>query len=278
MPTNLPTDLLRTLVAIADTGSITRATERIFRTQSALSLQIKRLEALVQTSLFRRDGRHISLTPAGESLLQHAREILRVNDHAVASLVDVGLGGPVRIGLIQDFADTKLISVMAQFARLNQQSQVQIRVGNSHDLKEMLASNRLDIVLCFGELSDPVAVTTTDLVWLGDPALLSEPAIPIAVLDEPCMFRAAAIATIERAGFDYRIILETPSYSVLMSVVKAGIALTCRTPTFLSAGVPSIDLPNMPLPRIAYALHYKTPAHPSILRLASLLEVAVLEL
>ncbi|HXB51688.1 MAG TPA: LysR family transcriptional regulator, partial [Rhizomicrobium sp.] len=97
---NLPTELLRSFAAIVDAGSMLRATERVFVTQSALSLQMKRLEDLVQAALFQREGRRLALTPAGQSLLGHAREILDANDRAVLAMSGDVLAGPARIGFV----------------------------------------------------------------------------------------------------------------------------------------------------------------------------------
>ena len=116
MATNLPTELLRSFVAIVDSGSMLKATERVFVTQSALSLQMKRLEETVLTPLFHRDGRRLTLTPAGQALLVHAREILALNDRAVVALTGDALVGPVRVGLVQDFAETLLSGVLARQA------------------------------------------------------------------------------------------------------------------------------------------------------------------
>jgi DNA-binding transcriptional LysR family regulator len=124
MVVNLPTELLRSFTAIVDTGSMLRATQRVFVTQSALSLQMKRLEDLVQTALFQREGRRLKLTPAGHSLLGHAREILDANDRALQALSGDVLAGPARIGFVQDFAETLLSGVLARFTQLNPETQV----------------------------------------------------------------------------------------------------------------------------------------------------------
>src|SRR3984957_5125523 len=147
MVVNLPTDLLRSFAAIVDAGSMLRAAERGFVTQSALSLQMKRLEDLVQTSLFQREGRRLALTPAGRSLLGHAREILDANDRAVTALSGDVLAGPARIGIVQDFAETLLSGVLARFAQLNPEIQVQVRVGDSAELLELMQSGQLDVLL-----------------------------------------------------------------------------------------------------------------------------------
>jgi DNA-binding transcriptional LysR family regulator len=155
MAVNLPTELLRSFAAIVDSGSMLRATERVFVTQSALSLQMKRLEDIVQVQLFRRDGRRLGLTPAGTALLEFAREMLAVNDRALAALTGDTLNGPARIGVVQDFAETLLAGVLARFAELNPDTQLQVRVGGSAELLELLASDRMDVVLCMGPRTTP---------------------------------------------------------------------------------------------------------------------------
>ena len=120
MVVNMPMELLRSFTVIVDAGSMRKATERVFVTQSALSLQMKRLEELVQTPLFQRDGRwRLILTQAGQSLLGHARDILDANDRAPQALSGDVLTGPARIGFVQDFAETLLSGVLARFTQLN---------------------------------------------------------------------------------------------------------------------------------------------------------------
>ena len=150
MAVNLPTDLLRSFAAIVDSGSMLRATERVYLTQSALSLQMKRLEEILQIPLFRRDGRRLALTSAGETMLGFARDILSMNDRAVAALAGETLAGPARVGLVQDFAETLLTGVLSRFAKLNGETQLQVRVGGSAELLELLAADRIDVALCMG--------------------------------------------------------------------------------------------------------------------------------
>src|ERR1700761_5295588 len=158
MPVNLPTELLRSFAAIVDSGSMLRATERVFVTQSALSLQMKRLEETLQTSLFHRDGRRLVLTPAGQTLLGVAREMLAINDKALSALNGDALAGPARVGMVQDFAEVLLSGVLARFADLNPETQLQGRVGGTHELLELLNSDRLDVVLGMGPADDPSAI------------------------------------------------------------------------------------------------------------------------
>jgi DNA-binding transcriptional LysR family regulator len=276
MAVNLPTELLRSFAAIVDSGSMLRATERVFVTQSALSLQMKRLEEIVQVQLFRRDGRRLGLTPAGTALLDYTREMLAVNDRAVAALTGDTLNGPARIGFVQDFAETLLGGVLARFAELNPDTQLQVRVGGSAELLQLLADDRMDVVLCMGPEHDPAGVQTAPMQWLGGQDLAARDPVPLAVLELPCRFRDASIAALEAAGRPYRIALETPSLSALRAAVNSGLGVTCRTTLFMDQPIDEADA-NLPtLPRVAYARHIRPSPPAAIRRLADLILSAVL--
>jgi len=274
MAVNLPTELLRSFAAIVDSGSMLRATERVFVTQSALSLQMKRLEEIVQTPLFRREGRRLSLTPAGDALLAFSREMLALNDRAVTALAGDVLNGPARIGFVQDFADTLLSGVLARFAALNPEILLQVRVAGS---AELLASDRMDVVLCMGAADDPAAVRTAPMAWFGDPALIACDPLPIAVLEQPCRFRDAALNALEAAGRPYRIVLETPSLSAIRAAIDSGLALTCRTHLVMGLPIPEAESGLPPLPQVAYARHIRQSPPAAIGRLADLVLSAVID-
>ena len=279
MAVNLPTELLRSFAAIVDAGSMLRATERVFVTQSALSLQMKRLEDTVQAQLFHRDGRRLVLTPAGAALLVYAREILAMNDRAVLALTGDALAGPARVGLVQDFAETLLAGVLARFAALNPDTQLQVRVGGSQELLEALESDRLDVVLCMGAADDVAAIRVAPAIWLGEDHLAEAAVLPIAVLERPCRFRDAALAALDAAGRPYRVVLETPSLSVLRAAVNAGLGVTARTSVFSDRAISRDAAGLLPaLPQVAYVRHTRTNPHPTIGRLADLMNVAVLDL
>jgi DNA-binding transcriptional LysR family regulator len=277
MATNLPTELLRSFVAIVDSGSMLKATERVFVTQSALSLQMKRLEETVLTPLFHRDGRRLTLTPSGTALLGHAREILALNDRAVVALTGDALVGPVRVGLVQDFAETLLSGVLARFAQLNPEVQLQVRVAGSPELLDLLNGNRLDVVLCMGAPEDAAAVRVAPMVWHGDPELAERSVLPLAILEPPCRFRDAALTALERDGRPFRVALETPSLSALRAAVEAGLAVTCRTALFRPLTTPiEVGLPVVP--QVAYVRRVGPAPHPSIAKLSDLMHAAALEL
>jgi len=279
MAVNLPTELLRSFAAIVDSGSMLRATERVFVTQSALSLQMKRLEETLQTPLFHRDGRRLTLTPAGQTLLTFAREILNTNDRAVATLTGDALAGPARVGLVQDFAETLLSGLLSRFARLHEETQLQVRVAGSAELLELLAADRLDVVLCMGSADDPAAVATKPMLWLGDPELAKLDVLPLAVLEPPCRFRDAALAALDAAGRPYRIVVETPSLSALRAALESDLCITCRTDVVLKRPIDPADAPSLPpLPAVSFTRHTREEPHPTVTRLADLIGDAVLEL
>lgn len=252
MPVNLPTNLLRSFVAIVDSGSMLSAADKVFVTQSALSLQIKRLEELVQQSLFTRDGRKLALTRPGEVLLDYARRVLSLHDEAVVAITTGTFSGPVRIGMVQDFADTLLSGLLARFGELHPNAQIYARIAGTADLQTLLERNQLDIILGFAASDDPAAIRIAPMSWYGDAALAAQEVVPLAVLEKPCRFREAAIASLEAAGRPYRLAVESPNLSTLRAAVEAGLGITCRTPLFVraAADVPSIGtLP--PLPNVA---------------------------
>jgi DNA-binding transcriptional LysR family regulator len=276
MVVNLPTELLRSFAAIVDAGSMLKATERVFVTQSALSLQMKRLEDLVQTSLFQREGRKLALTPAGQNLLGHARDILSANDRAVLALSGDVLSGPARIGVAEDFAETILGDVLARFAQLHPDAQVQVRAGTAAELLDLMQSEQLDVALRMGAADDPAAIRTTPMRWLGNAELAQQEILPLAVLERRCRFRDAALAALEQAGRAYRIALETPSLAALRAAVESGLGVTCRTEHFMEAGISAKSLPG--LPSVAYVRHVRSNPHPTISHLADLIQTAALEL
>ena len=148
----------------------------------------------------------------------------------MAALTGDTLAGPARVGLVQDFAETLLTGVLSRFAKLHHETQLQVRVGGSAELLELLASDRLDVVLCMGPEEDSAAVKTVPMTWLGRSADLADlDILPIAVLEPPCRFRDAALAALDAAGRRYRIVLETPSLSALRAAVQSDLCITCRT-------------------------------------------------
>jgi len=277
MAVNLPTELLRSFVAIVETGSMLQATERVFVTQSALSLQMRRLEDIVRQPLFHRHGRKLRITAAGEHLLETARQMLAMNDRVLAALQGQALSGTVRIGLNQDFAEAFLPGVLRDFVTAHPDVQMQVRIGGSQELLDALRAEQLDVVLCVRAAGDAQAIKTGPSEWLGDARLLERPELPLALLEPPCVFRATALRVLEEAGRKFKIVVETASLSGVRAAVQAGLAITCRSPSFIDPELMPVlhgtDLPA--LPGICFALHTGAQAAPAARHLAALVSDTV---
>jgi len=271
MPVNLPTVLLRSFVAIVDTGSMLNASEHVFVSQSALSLQIKRLEELVQQQLFRREGRRLVLTDSGEMLLGYARQILGMNDKALVAISGGQFSGPVRMGMVQDFADTLLSGLLARFAELHPDAQVYARVAGTAELSALLDRGHLDLIIGFGPPDHPAALRVAPMGWYGAESLLDKDVLPLALLEKPCRFREAAHTALEAAGRSSRVAVETPNLSSLRAAVQAGLGVTARTALFLNDldALPPGHLPA--LPQIACVLDLSPQPSPAAYHLAHLI-------
>ena len=278
MPVNLPTTLLRSFVAIIDSGSMQNAADQVFLTQSALSLQVKRLEEAVQQPLFGREGRRLTLTPPGEVLLDYARRMLDLHDEAIAAVSAGQFAGPVRVGMVQDFAESLLSGLLSRFAGLHPDSQIFARVAGTAELQTMLERRQLDIILGFAAADAPEAIRIAPTVWYGNAALADAAVIPLAVLEKPCRFREAALQRLDAAARRYRIAVETPNLSTLRASVQAGLGLTCRTPLFLRdlAVLEKSDLPL--LPSVACIVEQGSALAPATARLAELAAEVIREL
>ena len=278
MPVNLPTTLLRSFVAIVDAGSMLNAAEQVFVTQSALSLQIKRLEELVQQPLFRREGRRLALTPPGEILLDYARRVLLLHDEAIIAVNAGQFAGPVRVGTVQDFADSLLSGLLARFAELHPEAQLFARVAGTAELLTLLERGQLDVIVGYAAIDDPAAVKIAPMNWYGEEKLSRQAVVPLAVLEKPCRFREAAIASLEAAGRPWRITVETPNLSSLRAAVAAGLGLTCRTHLFLP-DEETLDGSSLPaLPQIACIVGRSSDTSEATIRLSELAMDAVREL
>jgi DNA-binding transcriptional LysR family regulator len=270
MAVNLPTTLLRSFVAIVDTGSMLSAAEHVYVTQSALSLQIKRLEELVQQDIFTREGRRLVLTSAGDVLLDYARRMLSLHDEAIKALSSGHFSGPVRVGMVQDFAETLLTGLLARFSNLHPDAQIYARVAGTAELLTLLERGQLDLIIGYAAADDPAAVRVAPMAWYGDGDLAGRSVVPLAVLEMPCRFREAAIASLNAAGRQWRIAIETPNLSTLRAAVEAGLGLTCRTHLFLPETSSLADVALPPLPKVACIIGKATDIGPSTGRLAEL--------
>ncbi|MFL1466619.1 LysR substrate-binding domain-containing protein [Marinobacter sp. DUT-3] len=207
----LDTDVLRTFVAIAECGSFTRAAKQVFRTPSALSMQIKRLEEILGHVLFVREARHVRLTPEGEVLLGYGRRLLRLNEEAIQQFLTPTLEGRVSLGTSDDVGSRILPGVLAQFARSYPAVQVDVVVGSSKQHLERLDAGELDMALITignqGQEMRGEVVHTEPLVWAGREGGIAanRSPLPVALASHGCVWRRMALRALDEAGMSYRV-------------------------------------------------------------------------
>lgn len=245
-------DLLTTFLAFADGGSLARAASIVGRSPSAVTAQMQRLEEVVGEALMVPAGRGRTLTSTGEVLVGHARRILDAHRAALLDLKGRHSAGDIAIGATQDFADHGLPDLLRRFATAHPRLRVTLRIGRSGELADALAHGALDVAITLrsGPTADEVATLNEPMIWLAAAGGLvsARDVVPLALLDPPCGFRAAALAALDRAGRDYRIAAESQSLAGLRTAVLAGLAVTARTPRWAtSVIVPAtgLDLPML---------------------------------
>jgi len=270
---------LRMIVAGAELGSFARAAERMGRSQSAVSMQLKKLEQQTGKALFRRNGRGLAPTEAGEALLAYARRIIALNDEAAASLGTLP-AATVRLGLPQDFVEDVLPEVILRFAKKWPLVQVEAHAGRNYGLWQEVESGRLDIAVAFatpGMQEQGMRLASMPLRWLGGRKLISAGAVPLVLFDQPCLFRQSALEALERHGPDWRIALTTPSLPGTWAALRSGLGVTARISHRLPAGVGDVrkKLGLPPLPRIDLRLFAGTALSPAAADLRDTLRAVV---
>lgn len=237
----LDLDQLQTFTAIADLGSFTKAADKVNKTQSAVSMQMRRLEERVSKALFERDGRTNRLTEDGERLLAYARRILQLNNETIAAFDDTQLQGHVRIGMPDDYADRFLPEIMARFSRSNPRVELSVVCEPTVNLDEMIRRGQLDIALvtqCDDTRRSEV-VRSEPLLWVTSAHhnVHEEPVLPLAVGRPTCIWRAAAVDVLNAMGHDYRILFTSWSATVLAAAVLAGLAVSILPECALRPGM-----------------------------------------
>ncbi|MEO9613091.1 MAG: LysR substrate-binding domain-containing protein [Nitratireductor sp.] len=207
----LELDVLRTFVAIAETGSFTMAASAVFRTPSAVSMQIKKLEETLGRAVFTRDARSVTLTNDGELLLGYARRLLAINREAVSKFIVPDITGVVRLGSPDDYGERVLPAVLRRFAETHPAIAVDVTIDQSVNLKRRMAERQLDIVIitCCAKTAPEEAeiLLTEPVVWggaRGGSAHLREP-LPVSLWEEGCIWRANALDALGAQGRNYRV-------------------------------------------------------------------------
>jgi DNA-binding transcriptional LysR family regulator len=257
---NLDLDTLRALVIAHDRGGLAQAAEHLGRTPSAISLQMKRLQEDLGIPIFRKRGRGLALTEAGEIALSYARRILVLNDELLDTMQGANLAGHIRVGCPQDFA-TILPSVLSHFALLYPRMQIELHIEGNAALVDAIDKARIDLAVVIGHEDHANAQTVgqLNLVWIASStfSLPDKRPLPLAVMGPQCIFRRRALQHLEAANIPCRIAANSPSLNGLSAALLGGLGVTARTALNLPEGLVSGEslhsLP--PLGSLAVTLH-----------------------
>jgi len=224
---NLQIDFLRTFIAVADTKGFTKAGLQVNRSQSAVSMQIKRLESEIGKPLFERIGKKVKLTAEGSLLIKYARRIVKEHDDAVLALSKPALKGFIRFGSPEHYTAGVLPKLLARFASSYPDIVVEMRCENSDKIKEAVDKGDLDIGLCTQLSAGGQVIYHDPVVWVATPGFIfqKDKLLSLGVFEEDCIFRNWAVEALEKAGIKYRIVYVSRSISGILDAVRAGLAL-----------------------------------------------------
>jgi len=241
MTTLLDIDQLRTFIAIAETGSFTKAAEVVNKTQSAVSMQMKRLEERIERPIFARDGRSSKLTEDGSRLLDYARRLVKLNVETVAAFSDAALSGRVRLGVPDDYADRYLPEIMARFSRAYPSVELTVICEPTVRLLERIDGNEIDLAIVTNCESKRASETfrRERLLWVTSNrhSIHLEPRLPLALGRPSCIWRRTAIERLESIGRPYRVLYSSSNAGAVAAAVLAGLAVSVLPESGLRPGM-----------------------------------------
>ncbi|WP_223966088.1 LysR family transcriptional regulator [Bradyrhizobium sp. ma5] len=271
----LDLELLRSFVSVVDAGGFTRAGERVHRTQSTVSQQIKRLEEDVGQPLLIRSGKDVTPTEAGERLLTYARRLLSLAEEARDVLSRPGSEGAIRIGITEDFAAYRLTRLLATFARSHPTLRLDVRSGQSLFLYRDLERGDLDLALIKRAASEKggIAVWPERVHWVtskSHPRDTTTGSVPLIGFGSGCLYRAHAIHALERAGRNWHMAYTSSSLAGIQAAVAAGLGLSILSEMSIQAEHRVLTAKDgfAPIERTEVALIAAPEASPATLRLA----------
>ncbi|SIR58914.1 MULTISPECIES: LysR family transcriptional regulator [unclassified Bosea (in: a-proteobacteria)] len=258
---NIDVDLLRSFVTIAELRNFTRAAAALFRSQSTVSAQIRRLEELTGQSLLQRSPHDVSLTHAGEQFLGYARRIVALHDEALDVINARQVSGRVRLAVMDDYATLVLPEILARFARSHPDVELEVTTGFTRDLLNGLGEE-FDLVLATQKAGDGRGTVLrqepTSWACADEVSFVLDAPLPLALLKPPNMFREWALAALDEAGLRWRILFSSTSIGAVEAVAASGAALTVVKQGTARAGLRLLGqeegLPLLPASEIALHL------------------------
>jgi DNA-binding transcriptional LysR family regulator len=271
----LDLELLRSFVAVVDAGGFTRAGERVHRTQSTVSQQIKRLEDDLGQSLLDRSGKDVTPTEAGERLLSYARRLLALAEEARDVLARPSSEGAVRLGIPEDFAAYRLTKLLASFARARPGLRLDVRADQSMYLRRDLERGELDLALLKRDAGgkDGIAVWPERVHWVNSknhPCNAKADSVPLIFFPTGCLYRTRAIHAIEAAGRRWHMAYTSSSLAGIQAAIAAGLGLSILPEVAIQTDHRMLTAKDgfAPIDKTELALVAAPDASPATLRLA----------
>jgi DNA-binding transcriptional LysR family regulator len=254
--TNIPTDLLRTLIAVIDLRSFTRAAQSLGVTQPAVSAQIKRLQMMLGVDLFDKSAPGVTLTANGEVIVNYARRMLALNDQMLDATTHGGATARLRVGIAVDYFEGAVLDVLAAFRVQHPELRMQIFAAHSAALLRELRRGDYDLVVAGSESEQPDSEQRRWLepsAWGAASPIIADGdgPVPLLVIGESSLSRRLSVAALEQAGVDYEIVYVGGSFAGLVQAAKAGLGVVCWARRLLrEAGISVIEnsrkLPSVP--------------------------------
>lgn len=255
----LDNDMLKTFVAIAESGSMTKAAKMVFRTPAAVSMQVKKLEDLLECKLFERKSRTTTLSSEGDILLRYARRILRLNHEVMQEFLTPKLDGSIKIGMPEHFGTQELPLILSQFAKTHPNVQVEVVMGKSIDILAKFEDKEIDLAVFSANVNATdsgrmQAIRTDKIVWAyleGGSAITKRP-IPLALAEQGCVWRELALKALDNKGTPYRLAYSSENCFGQLAAVKADLAVGAVPESLVSPPLKQVP-ENANLPDIGYA-------------------------
>lgn len=241
MNKNIPIETLRSFVKIAELSSFTQAGEQLARSQSAISLQIKKLESLIEQPVFYRKGHNFELTSSGKILLKYATQILQLNDKALSELGSKAVVGKVRFGIPSEFAVALLPKIVASFARQNPQITLEVMCDLSRHLNDDIKLKKYDLILSLLDENHPFDKPRPNnvsqhkhfskndrLVWVSSSRYVtnSDEPVRLIVAPEGCIYRKRGIKHLDESNIPWQIVYTIMDLSGMQAAIEEGLGIT----------------------------------------------------
>ena len=242
---------LRALIAVVEEGGFSAAAKRVHRTQSAISLQVAKLEDRLNSKLLERTSRSVSLTPAGETFVSYARRIVELADEAVLAVSAPGESALLRVGFTEYLVPQHLHNLLARFRRAHPNCDLSLVLGLGAEMLESMDRGDLDVVFAGPERGNGRMLWEEPMVWTGRSERFEDPAAPfeLVLMHAPCSHRQIAFDALTKVAIPWKLSIDANSVQAVQSAVRAGLGVSVLPVSAVLDDMPIIrerlpDLPN----------------------------------